>query len=46
MPINTLELLDIDFLQHHITGDISFAIRQYLAVTGDTSVFTDSNVNG
>jgi len=32
--------------QHHITGDISFAIRQYLAVTGDTSVFSDSNANG
>ena len=26
--------------QHHITGDISFAVRQYLAVTGDTTVFS------
>ena len=28
--------------QHHITGDISFAVRQFLAVTGDTDIFTDS----
>jgi len=33
--------------QHHISGDVSFAIRQYLAVTGDTSVFSEkANANG
>ena len=28
--------------QHHITGDVSFAVRQYLAVTGDTELFHDT----
>ena len=36
---------DVRDYQHHITGDISFAMRQYLAVTGDTSMLRDS-VNG
>ena len=27
--------------QHHITADISLAVRQYLAVTGDTGLLTD-----
>ena len=27
--------------QHHITADISFALRQFLAVTGDTSLFSE-----
>ena len=38
--------LEFDFPQHHITGDISFAFRQYLAVTGDTSIFSESTANG
>ena len=27
--------------QHHITADISFALRQFLAVTGNTQIFSD-----
>ena len=30
---------DVRDYQHHVTGDISFAIRQYLAMTGDVDIF-------
>ena len=33
---------DVKDFQHHITGDVSFAVRQYLAMTGDTGLFTDT----
>ena len=32
---------DVRDYQHHVTGDISFAIRQYLAMTGDVQMFQD-----
>ena len=28
--------------QHHITGDVSFALTQFLAVTGNTQMFSDT----
>ena len=33
---------DVRDYQHHITGDISYAMRQYLATTGDTNILHDT----